>query len=381
MGCFCHRAVAPLSAKLSLMVSLSASVGAPSVSPKQLIAEELAAAIARWLAAHGLPAEPWQPDPAWLSAPPLPRPRLSLTALATLASLAQLRAQVLAQLGLDLLVPAQAAAFARIVATLAARLPLLPPVVPPAALVKLAAQAEAVAQVTAALEAGLLAPPPPLLQALNAPACLPMQAWREFLRALRALLPLIALSRQLGLPLDPSFPAALAPMLRVLRSIALPSLPPAELSAMAALSATLSAVARLQAMFGLDPVAEFAQVQAMATARLAAMVRLLPPALSPLMRAPNPLALLESLLPKVPFCPTQLAPPPVVMCALSASPPAIEALDWQVPEIAQIPILRVGPLACALVAQVQATVSFNPVLPAPCGSGCDAARIAAAIAA
>ncbi len=82
---------------------------------------DVALSLSSWLGARGLPAAPWQPDPNWLSLS-LPRLPLKPGALATISALAQLRAQVLAQFGIDLLLAGQDARFARIVATMNTRL-------------------------------------------------------------------------------------------------------------------------------------------------------------------------------------------------------------------------------------------------------------------
>jgi hypothetical protein len=383
MSCFCHRTIAPLQVQLSLLAAADLALAVP-VSPRQALAEALARELAQALAALGLPAAPWQPDPAWLDQP-LPQVRLSATALATVSAFAQLRAQALAQFGLDLLVPAQAVAMARIVATLNARLAALPPPPVPAELIRLAALAEAIAQVTIAIQAHLLDPLPALTQAYANPAGSPMSAWHALLAALRSLVPLIAASSQLGLTMDASFAAQLAVALRTLRAI---SLPPIRFSAMAQLAASLSAVARLRQSLGIDPLqAGMAAVRAQIAARLAAMIGLLPPAYRTALARPGLLSdaelvrALRSLLPKLPFCPSQLATPAVMAAALKVDAAAVAAIDWQVPALSAVPVLQIGLPTCMVAAQVQASVSVQAVLPAPCGSGCDAARIMRGLAA
>src|SRR5208282_4292260 len=95
---------------------ISASVVLPGM--------DIPLALSAYLNAAGLPAEPWLPEPSWLSLP-LPQQQLSLQAVATISAMAALRAQVLAQFGIDLLIPGQAMAMARIVATMNARLSLM----------------------------------------------------------------------------------------------------------------------------------------------------------------------------------------------------------------------------------------------------------------
>ncbi|HLY57992.1 MAG TPA: hypothetical protein VKS60_20690 [Stellaceae bacterium] len=364
-----------MTAQLSVLAQLSATA---NVSAKVRLADELAALLAQWLAAHGLPAPPWTPDPAWLHLP-LPQLRMSAQAMATISALAQLRAQALAQFGLDLLVPAHAAAFARIVATMNARLSAMASFAPPSALLQLAATAQAAAQVTAALQAGLLGPPVP---AMTMPAGMPMSAWQAFLNALKSLLPLIAAANQLNLSLNESLHAQLAASLRTLRGIPVPAISPAQLSFMASATATLAASASLQASLGLNPaVAGMAAIRAAVTAKLAAMISLLPSNLRSVMSMPDPLAVLMSMLPKLPVSPGNTATPAVVQAAMSMNAQAVAAMNWQVPGLDAIPILRVGLPTCALTAQAQAALNLNAVLPSPCGSGCDAAKIAKAIAA
>jgi hypothetical protein len=378
MGCFCHHNVAPLSLQLSLLAdaSLSATL---SASPKQQLAEALAALLAQFLAAHGLPAQPWAPDPAWLSQP-LPQVRLSAQAMATISAFAQLRAQALAQFGIDLLVPQQATALARIVATMSARLQVLPPAPIPTELLRLAALLDAIEQVTVALKLGLLLPVP--APALLAPAGIPINEWAALLNAIKALAPLIATSIQMKLSLNASFNVQLAAALRVLRGISLPALPQAQLTAMASLTASLSAVAQLRARLGIDPLKDgIAPIRAAVSAQLVAMLQLLPPAMRSQLQAPNALEILKSMLPRLPYCPTNLAPPAVVQAALSANAEAIAAMDWQVPSLSAVPLLAVGLPTVALVAQIDASLGLSAVLAGPCGSGCDAARLMKAIAA
>jgi hypothetical protein len=125
-------------------------------------------------------------------------------------------------------------------------------------------------------------------------------------------------------------------------------------------------------------------------AELASLVQSLPPTLAPLLAAANPalgpanleaavVAALASLLPKLPYCPTQLAPSAVVRAAFSVNAEAIASMNWQVPAISAIPVLSAGLPVCAFAAQMQASLSVNPVKLTPCGSGCDAAKIMRAL--
>ena len=371
MGCFCHKSLLPLAALLP-NINVSVSVALPGAP--------IALALSEYLSAAGLPAVPWQPDPAWLGLV-LPNLRLSAQAVATISAMASLRAQVLAQFGLDLLIPLQAKAFARIVATMNARLSAMAHLnLNPLAWLELARLNAAIDQVTVALQAGLLLPSPSLMLALSVPGGIPMPRWTSLLAQLRALAPMIAVSAQLNVSLSET--VQLAAALRVLAGLSLPALVAPQL--MASLTAVLSASAQLQASLGLgvSPLTlGFPAIQLRVQARLAALL----PALSlRLGIAINPgsllaalLAELLSLLPKLPVVPTSFATSAVVHAALQAQ--AIATLNWQVPAI--IPAVRIGLPTCALVAQLQAALGISAVLAAPCGSGCDAAAIARALAA
>ncbi len=259
MGCFCHRTLGPL------------TLGLPrperGAECRALPHANVALSLAGWLGARGLPAAPWQPDPNWLRQM-LPRLRMSASAMATVSALAQLRAQVLAQFGIDLLLPGSAAAFARIVATMNARLSAMASAsFNPGAWIGLAGLNAAIDRVNLALQAGLLAPSASL--AMTTPGGLAMADWRAFLAALAGLAPLIAAASQLNISLAANFSAQLAAALRTLRGIALPGFSAANLAFMASLTGALSAVAQLHASLGIDPLAlGFPAVQAMVSARL-----------------------------------------------------------------------------------------------------------------
>ena len=373
MGCFCHRSLGPLALALPrLNVALTASL------PRA----EVALSLSAWLGARGLPAAPWQPEPDWLTLP-LPKPRLSASAMATVSALAQLRAQVLTQFGIDLLLPGQAAAFARIVATLNARLSAMAVgSFDPLAWLRLAALNGAIDQVNLALQAGLIAPSASLNLAMTMPGGVAMPDWRAFLAALASLAPLLAAAAQLNVSLAMDFSAQLAAALRLLRGIALPGIGAGGLSLMASLTAALSAMARLQASLGIPPLElGFAGVQAMVSVRLTAMLAAVSAQLRVSVASPNLLAELLALLPALPYCPSTLANAATVQAALSIHAQALAALDWQVPALDQLAVLRIGLPACAFAAQLQAGLGIAAVLPAPCGGGCDAAAAMRALAA
>ncbi len=365
MGCFCHHSLGPLSLVLPSL-DVSASLMLPGM--------DIPLGLSAYLNAAGLPAAPWQPDPGWLALP-LPQLKLSLQAVATISAMASLRAQVLAQFGIDLLVPGQALALARIVATMNARLSAMVNLrFNPLGWLQLAQLNAAIDQVSLALSAGLLLPSPNMMLSLTVPGGIPMPRWTSFLALLRALCPMIAATAQLNVSLSAT--AELAAALRVMARLSLPALIAPQL--MASLTAALSAVASLQASLGVSPLTlGFPAIRLRVQARLAALLPTLAAHFGISVTLPNLLALLLSLLPKLPVVPSNFATSAVVQAAMQAQ--AMAALNWQVPAI--IPAVHIGLPTCALVAQLQAALAITAVLPAPCGSGCDAAKLASALAA
>lgn len=356
MGCFCKSAMGPLQLALpSLNVAMSvAPPGAQAVL-----------ALSAWLGARGLPASPWVPDPAWLQITP-PSLLLRAETLATLSAMATLRAQVLAQFGLDLLVPAQANMFARLAATLNARLSAMAAaglsIGTGQAWLQLGALNFAIDQITLALQAGLFT--------ANAGAYVIAPAWQSFLAALLALLPLIALSVQLGLDLRGNFAADLAVAVRAMLAVRLPALPAANLAMMASLSAQLTAVASLAASLGIAPLQiGLPGVQAMISARLSALLAALSASLGINLTASLEIPNLLGLLPALPACPTLAITPAVVQAALTMNASALAALTWQAP--AGLPLLQVGLPVATLSAQLSAALGISAAL-APCPAGCDA---------
>ncbi len=385
MGCFCRHDVAALAAltaqlnaaissatSVSVSAALTADAGIAAAMPAACLLATPATlrvtALAAALAALGLPAAPWNPDPAWLelALPVLPMPP---TAMATLVGLANLRAQAQAVFGLDLLDPAASLPFARLCATLSARV---------AAAAALGASASASATLAASLDASASA----TLQGLAALALaldrieLALAApvldialyridpvWRGFLRRIEALLPLIAALLLLGLDPAVDFTASLAASFRALLAIRLPTAAPA----MVQLSATLNAVATLRASLGIDPLAAGTVVL---VERLSLRISSLPAAALA--------ALADALAGLVP-CPTLAITPDVVAIAASLNPLAVAGLAWTPPPIAALPAIGVGAVAVGLAASLSATLGITASL-SPCADGCDAARLARAIA-
>src|SRR5271167_162791 len=115
MVCFCVNTADELALALpSIAASADVALDAEAQASAML-------AIAASLASSSLSAAPSSPDPAMLNLQ-LPSVSLSASEVATISAAAFLRAQVLAQFGIDLLNPAQANAFVRLAATLSARL-------------------------------------------------------------------------------------------------------------------------------------------------------------------------------------------------------------------------------------------------------------------
>ncbi len=372
MGCFCHAALAPLSSALP-QINVSAQLGLPGAA--------VPIGLSQWLGQRGLPAAPWAPEPAWLAVP-LPRMMMSAQTVATISALASLRAQAMSQYGLDLLKPQQAQAFARIVATMNARLSAMEAAhaaVDATAWRQLAMLNAAIDQVTQALNAGLLLPTPGLLLALTVPGGVPMPRWGGFLTALRALAPMIAATTQLGVSLAET--AELSAALRVLARLALPALAAPQF--MAGLTSALSAVAQLSASLGVSPLQlGFPAVQMRVQARLAALTAALAARFGMNLAAGGlspeaMLAVVLAQLPQLPVVPTSFATSAVVQAALQAQP--VAALNWQVP--AAPPAMQIGLPTVALTAQLQAALNVRAVQPAPCASGCDAARLMRTLAA
>jgi hypothetical protein len=363
MGCFCQKSLLPLGALLPSL-NISATLALPGMG--------VPLGLSAYLNAAALPADPWMPDPAWLALP-LPQLKLSMQAVATISAMASLRAQVLAQFGIDLLIPGQAMAMARIVATLNARLSLMANI-NPLAWLELARLNAAIDQVTLALSAGLLLPSPSMMLSLTVPAGIPMPRWTSFLALLKALCPMIAATAQLNVSLSAT--AELAAALRIMARLSLPALVAPGL--MASLTAALSAVASLQASLGISPLTlGFPAIQLRVQARLAALLPMLSAHFGISASVPNLLALLLSLLPQLPVVPSTFATSAVVNLAMQAQ--ALATLNWQVPSM--VPAVQIGLPVCALAAQLQAALAITAVLPSPCGSGCDAAKLASALAA
>ena len=290
MSCFCHAALAPLTLPgLSVAANVSLST----------VAQAALALDARLqLGIPGLPS-------GWLNLP-VPQVNMDLNAVASLAAMAQLQAQARAQLGLDLGTPLGAAALARMAATLNARLPSLPPL-QLAPWLQLASLQQATARLQAALDAGLTLP-------LTAEVVTP-PAWLGFTANLQLLSLLMSLSANLSVSLSST--TQLQAAIQAMLALRLPALPPAQLVAMAQLSAGLGAIAQLRAGLGINPLQlGFPQVQAMVAANFSEMA-------TALLRAGIDVRLALPTLPPIPGLPA-FATQATVNAALNLRPPALD---------------------------------------------------------
>jgi hypothetical protein len=364
MGCFCQMSRTALGAilpQLNEQASVMLGAGVPL-------------GLSAYLGAAGLPAEPWQPMAGWLSA--LPPLSLSLRTSAAISALAQLQAQAMAQFGLNLMIPAQAQAFARIVATMNAQLSAMAQASAsfnPLGWIQLGTLNAAIDQVNLAIKLGLLPPGPEMLLALNLPGGMPMPNWRALLAYLRAMLPVVAACLQLNIPMEA---AALSAAIRPLLQVQLPALAMPEL--MASLTAALNAVASLQASLGVMPLQlGLPAMQALVQAKLTVLLQSLPglfriqvPSLAQL------LAALMALLPQLPLVPTSFATAASMELALSASVSALASLSWQVNVMP--PSVMIGLPTVALTASLQASLGLNAVAKVPCPMGCQANAVLSA---
>jgi len=201
---------------------------------------------------------------------------------------------------------------------------------------------------------------------------------------LQMLAPMIAALAQLNINLvetaSQSATAALSAALRPLIQLKLPALVAAQF--VASVTAALSASAQLQASLGL-PASPLSVGLPALVVRVQEKLALLLPALSAqfginLGHGVGSGPVLGSLitdmlaqLPSVPLQPATLATGAVVQAALRAQ--VLASLNWQVP--AMLPSLQTALPACAFTAQLSGALGIAAVLPSPCASGCDAAKL------
>ena len=162
-----------------------------------------------------------------------------------------------AQLGINLLLPAGAQAFARVMATLQARLSAIAALpgmgsFSAAPMLRLSAVMNAVVSVRAALQAGVFAMSPAQLGAYALPSI-----WAPFLAELRNLAAMLAVCAQRNVAVcaqrnvNVNDTAARSAAVRALEQLRLPTFPPAQATMMAQLTAMFSAMASLKLALGL----------------------------------------------------------------------------------------------------------------------------------
>ncbi len=374
MVCLCKTSVTQMTAALPLLGIQLPNVPPPPMGMTALpsLAQEIMA-LAAWLASLGQPAPAFAPQTAWLNLT-LPTLPLNASAMATISAFAQLRADMLAQFGIDLAVPGQGAALVQLAASVQARLNALislnaslsMPGTPTMSWSLLAALLSAINQLMAALAAGLL----------PVPQVPPMGPWRPFLVQIYPLLPLIAASAQLGVNLSGNITAQLAASLRVMQQIRLPAFAPPALALMASITASLSAAAQISAALNINALAVgMPRVQQIIADLLAALINAIEKALGL-----TPVTLLSTInqFPRPQFSAGLMVTPPVVQAAASINAQALAQLNWQVPAVSAVSALSVGLPVVAFAANLQAALGISARVP-PCATGCDMMALAHAL--
>jgi len=347
MGCFCKQAVDALNRPPPKMAEQQQETAQEPTPDAELII-----VASQWLSARWLPAEPWQPDPAWLDIelpPPLPP-----DALAVLCAIVQAGEQCQTVLGIDPADPADLRSLTRIVATLNRRTEALRELAaddqPWSAIAALNDHADAVvaAAATKVFE-----------RQAEQEEDVPFTPWRPFLTQLKALASLVAIGQMLGIDLaDPASPSVIANRVRTLRVIELPPL--ADPQTFLQVITRASALDRLGRSLGQDPRTSPAErIKAVVDQKVARAADLLPDTL----RA-GPAGLLGA--PQRQPNPTLLANPAVVQ---AASRVPNQPLPWKVPAFDQIPLLTVATSVLTLIG----LLGRDLVRTSPCGRGCDAA--------
>ncbi|MBV9755645.1 MAG: hypothetical protein JO047_01175 [Alphaproteobacteria bacterium] len=345
MGCFCHKTLdtlTPLLPRLHVPASERRVLGKQGSAVAALFREQ-----AQRGRGQPQPAVPQQPRVT-----AVPTMQLSMAAIGTIAALADFRASVQEQFGIDLLAAGQAMAMARIVVTLNARLSALASQSPDtSAWVRLAALNSAVDHVRTTSGAGTAV-------ARSAHA----STSESEAAKLAGPAVLAAAAVRLKVDFSANVSAQLAAALRTLRAVALPAL--AEPRLVATLTAALAAVAQLRQSLGLDPLTiGFAMVAQVVSTRLDAA--------SKQARAAGRGGVPQQIA-------SQDAPPVSVETRQQMT--ALAAINWQVPPITALPAITIGLPVCTLTAQLKAALGIDAVRLAPCGAGCDAAKLARALA-
>ena len=296
--------------------------------------DPLLAALADWLAARWLPAPHWTLDPSWLghSWPEVHLPPAQMGVLLSLVSARQACRKVL---DVDPALPDGARKLACIVTALnrqVERLRVLD--ADPHPWQALAQRDAHASTVLAASEQGLLAPAP------DAAPPTP-HLWRELLRNLKALAPLVAIGQMQDMDFqDPQALGQLSATVRALGRVTLPALD--DLALVLRVIARNSAMARLQASLGMDMLTTpFADARAAVGARTAAALRLVPAGVR--LRDGALLGM-----PAQPPNPGLLLNDATVQAARRLTPATLDQLRWQVPAHQDLAVLTVGATVAAL---------------------------------
>jgi hypothetical protein len=216
----------------------------------------------------------------------------------------------------------------------------------------MAAALQACAQITAALQLNLFAP-------VN----INMSLWADFILQLRLLLPVLSLVAQLNLTENVS--AQLSLMLKLMLGIKMPTIPIPSLTLMASITSILNAMAQIKLSLGIDPFSiSLPALKLMVEERIQATIALVESVLG------MSFHLALQMIAKLQFCPTLLATPLNVRLAANLNFP----INWNIPMIADLPVLSLGLPIASFAARLQAALNLNMAL-SPCMAGCDMAAL------
>lgn len=350
MGCFCR---VPLS-RLDEPVPEAEPESRPPRS-------ELAEAVSAWFTARWLPAEPWQPDPAWLDipVPELPMPQAGL---GVLLALVQARATCRKVLGVDIARPDTSMRLARVVATLDLRLPDLRRFLaadrrPWDELAMLLHHADTIRKAAASVANQARQD-----ERLAEPAPAPSPAWRKQAARVKLLAPLVAIGTAAEIDFaQPDAVRQLAELVLRLRQVTLPPL--ADIAVVLRLVARLDAIGRIRDILGFDPAPlPFQQVCDAVQSQVEDALDRVPDA-----------RLAEGTLVGMPPAALNLSTllnPATVQATARLPVAALARLDWQVPDFEAFDLLRVGAPVLALT-RAFVSVGIDPIAQRPC-TRCDA---------
>ena len=297
--------------------------------------------------------------------PPFALPQFDLTALASITAVAQLRAQAMASLGIDLTADAGVTALARLTATLDARMSAIASLnLNLDAWIQLASVNAVALDLTAIFEACLSASASAAFNVVMVPP-----SWGG--SNLTLISALLTLSAQLDVSLDAEFMASLqVTASAIARAMADVSL---DVAAAASLTAGFSAVAQLGASLGVNPLqAGLPAVRARVAANFSAMASLAA-------QLGFDLSLGVPSLPALPSIPGLSA---AVTASLTVQLQAAASISAALSAAASVEMdLSVSAMvAASLSVSLSAALGINVALPAPCGM-CDLPAIMAALSA